>query len=117
MSVLAVNSGTATAAAAAALTLAPSYPDSYSIRKPVFHHSLGVRVGDILEFYNFNTGKVLASRRAVSIREASDENPTVGVVLDAAIGPGIVTTDLLQLPTRCLTYLFSLLMYSGIMVQ
>jgi hypothetical protein len=40
--VMSVLDGSATATG---LTLAPSYPDSYSIRKPVFHHSLGVRPG------------------------------------------------------------------------
>ena len=113
------NGGTATAAAAVALTLAPFYRDSYSIRKPIFHHSLGVRVGDILQFYNFNTGQVLASRLVVSIREASDENPTVGVVLDAAIGPGLVTTYLpTYLPTtpfHDMLYVPSLLIYGSIL--
>ena len=35
------------------IVLAPSYADSYSIRKPIFHHSLVVRQGDILQFYSF----------------------------------------------------------------
>ena len=35
-------------------------------------------------------GLLIASRAVVSMREASDENPTVGVVLDTAVGPGLV---------------------------
>jgi hypothetical protein len=72
------------------LTLSPSYPDSYSIRKPIFHHSLGVRPGDILQFYDFVTGVLLAARTVLTMREASDENPTVGVTLDEQL-PATVT--------------------------
>ena len=84
MSVLAIGDSGET------LTLAASYPDSYSIRKPIFHHSLGVRQGDILQFYDFVTGVLLASRTVLAMREASDENPTVGVTLDQPL-PATVT--------------------------
>lgn len=72
------------------LTLAPSYPDSYSIREPLFHHSLGVRQGDILQFYDFVTGVLLAARVVLAMREASAENPTVGVTLNRPL-PATVT--------------------------
>ena len=80
---------------AAALTLAPSYPDSYSARKPIFHHSLGVRQGDVLQFYDFATGTLLARRQVLTMREATDANPTVGVTLDqpvpASVTPGRIS--------------------------
>jgi hypothetical protein len=88
MSVLAIGGGSADPLYG--LTLAPSYPDSYSIRKPIFHHSLGVRQGDILQFYDFVTGVLLASRIVLTIRKASNENPTVGVTLDQPL-PATVT--------------------------
>jgi hypothetical protein len=91
MSVLAVGGAGGVAPTAAALTLAASYPDSYAVREPIFHHSLGVRVGDVLQFYDVATGVLLADRSVRTVREASDAEPTVGVTLDRPLPPGVVT--------------------------
>jgi len=40
-----------------------------------------VRSGDILEFYDFSSGEIIARRQVVALTEATDQNPTVGVML------------------------------------
>ena len=58
------------------IVLAPSYADSYSIRKPIFHHSLVVAAGrhtTVLQFYDFSTGSLLATVLRFQHRFASGE--------------------------------------------
>eukprot|EP00937_MAST-01D_sp_MAST-1D-sp2_P007726 g7726.t1 len=71
------------------LTLAPSYPDNYALRVPMFHHSLGVRSGDVLQFFDPTRGAMLGTRTVLALRDASDANPTVGVTLDGPVPPNV----------------------------
>ena len=41
----------------------------------------GVRIGDMLEFYNFSSGDLIARRTVVEMTDATDHDPTVGVIL------------------------------------
>ena len=41
----------------------------------------GVRIGDILEFYDFSSGDLIARRTVVEMTDATDHNPTVSVIL------------------------------------
>ena len=41
----------------------------------------GVRIGDMLEFYDFSSGDLIARRTVVEMTDATDHNPTVGVIL------------------------------------
>ena len=41
----------------------------------------GVRVGDLLDFFDFSSGELVARRRVVAMTAATDQNPTVGVIL------------------------------------
>jgi len=73
------------------LMLAPSYPDSVAVRQPMFNHYLGVRVGDVLQFFDRQKGMIISQRTVVSLTAPSAQGGgTTEVTLDAP--PDAITT-------------------------
>jgi hypothetical protein len=89
------------------LTLQGGPWDTYA-EYPIFHHSLGVRTGDVLQFFQSGTGVLLAARRVLSMREATAADPTVGVVLDQPVGQGfnLSTTQIYSYNRTCGQFVF-----------
>jgi hypothetical protein len=73
------------AAASTTVMLKASGADSFAHK----YHSLGIRIGDLLQFFQGETGAILATRKVLSVTDATASSPTARVTLDAAVGPGL----------------------------